>query len=240
MGPSDAIAAHRAGELDGIGLVRALVSFDHWLLPARVGEAGAAPLVTVRGTERWLTVCSDRAAFDAAGAPGDLFLDTPGPGLFARLDPGLAGVNIDPGTGRAIHYQGEQLDTLREMGRAVLVERFLHGAAYPDGLQKLRDYDGYRIVMRAKEGGGIQMVLAPDNQDRLLAAVFTAPDTLRAFLASLPEGLVPIVVTLDGTELFTRLRELTLHGIVFNCRGPVKPRAVSAQLASEVLRQTQP
>jgi hypothetical protein len=242
--PHAAIDGHRSGTLDGVGLMRALVSWDHWVAPADIGEEGPGPLLAVVGDERWFPACTGHDALmtyaAALGRTFDSFLEIDGVSLFRSLGDHLTGVNIDPYSDHAIHYRPHQFADLRQMAGAVEVERILHGADIENPMQKLRDYDGYRVVMRAKDEGRSELMLAPDGENRLLAAVFTAPDTLQAFLDQVVArvDMVPIVVTLDGTELYTKLRQILLHGIVFNCRGPVPAKALSAQLAQEVLERT--
>ena len=149
---------------------------------------------------------------------------------------------MDPFTEHAIHWKREQLDTVREIARAAEVERILRGDEFPDALERLARYRGYRVVLRAGDEGQAQWMMAPDTEERLLAAVFTAPDTLEAFLEAevFPRRIVPVVVTMDGRTLFERIRTMWLHGICFNPRGPVPAKAVSAQLAQVVLERVGP
>jgi len=239
--PKDAIRAHQEGNLPAPGLMRALASWDRWRVPAIMGTAGPAPRVTATDDGPWLAACSDADAYGmlekGVGGPLDLYLELRGHDLMGDLSQELAGFDVDPFTEHAIHWRREQLPTVREMARAAEVERILRGEDLPASLERLYDYKSYRVVVRAGDEGQAQWMMAPDTEDRLLLAVFTAEDTVQAFLEAevFPRKIVPVVITLDGRSLFERIRAMWLHGICFNPRGPVPAKALSAQLAQVVL-----
>jgi len=241
--PRDTIRAQQEGQLTGSALMRALASWDHWRVPAIVGTDGPAPRLTVNDDGPWLAACADADAYGAlekhVGGPLDLYLELRGHDLFGGLSDDLAGVDVDPFTEHAIHWRREQFDTLRAVARAAEVERILRGEDLPEPLERLYRYPSYRVVVRAGDEGQAQWMMAPDTEDRLLLAVFTAQDTVDAFLEAevFPRKIVPVVVTLDGRSLFERIRTMWLHGICFNPRGPVPAKAVSAQLAQVVLER---
>ncbi len=235
--PVQAIQQNTAGRLSGPGLLRALAGFDRWVLPG-----GPEPLVIEREGERWLPMFTDHAAllrYQASSGLdlGELWLQCPGPGLFAGLGEELAGVDMDPGSEHAVHYRQEQLPLLRRWGRSLQVERLLLGQEeHP--LSLLREHDGYHLLMRATADGHSQLVLAPDARGRQLAAVFTAEDCLQAFMDRVLTQVkpLPLSLMLSGQELFERLVAMPLQGIVFNCAGPVQPQAVQLELARQVLQ----
>ena len=101
----------------------------------------------------------------------------------------------------------------------------------------VREYEGYRIVLQESGEDDFQLVLAPDTKNRLLAAVFTAADTLQAFLNDRTELLDGNhrSVTVDGKTLFAQLKQIELQGLVFNCSGPIRPAALASQFLDLVL-----
>ncbi|MBN1954246.1 MAG: hypothetical protein JW900_04260 [Anaerolineae bacterium] len=146
-------------------------------------------------------------------------------------------VNVNPFTALAIHYKQHQLPMLLRWAKAVELELALHDPAMADQLfALLRDFAHYQIVLR-QVGEGYQMVLAPDDQGRRLAAVFTADDTLDAFMAwAAPQfDFQPLILTLGGRDLFAQLRNAPVDGVVFDCKGPVPPRAFARELAEHIL-----
>ncbi len=84
---------------------------------------------------------------------------------------------------------------------------------------------------------GPNLMLAPDARGRTLAAVFTAEDALEAYLKEMgangKRGLEPL--TIAGPRLFDLLPRISLDGFVFNCCGPVSPRAFAAAFARRVI-----
>jgi hypothetical protein len=242
MTPRQAIAAHREGEISGTALARLLAQFNAWKVPASLAEGKARLAFTTSDEGTWMHVCSDDASyaqFCEKTAWEGSYLDLPGTSVFAAIPPDCAGLNVDPHGDHAIHYQGEQLQTLRDLAAAIEVERILYGVDVPDPFRRLLAYPNYRVVLRATDEGKTQLLLAPDGRQRLLAPVFTAQDTLDTFLTRSVDGtgIIPIVSTLDGRSLFTMLSKMRLHGIVFNCNGPTPPKALSAQFAQEVLER---
>jgi hypothetical protein len=241
MHPREAIQAWNEGRLDGTGLARALVSWGDWLVPARIGPEGPQPAVRHDGEERWFPACSDREALEvlgrALGVAPEHWLALDGVPLFVNLDPALSGVDVDPYSPHAVHWKRDQLRSLTEMARAVEVERVLAAVEVPDAFRKLREYEGWSVILRVGPAGGSELVLAPDRQDRRLAAVFTAPDTLRAFQEdrAVELGSAHVVVPMRGSDLFAWLADQELDGIAFDCAGPIPARAVRIDFARVVL-----
>jgi len=86
--------------------------------------------------------------------------------------------------------------------------------------------------------GSYQLALAPDDKGRRLAAVFTYDDAFEAFL---PEGEALhaegqlLQVELAGPKLFEQLAQMSLDGLVFNCRGPARPIAFAQPFIAAIL-----
>lgn len=240
--PREAIRQNRAGELSGASLLRALASHGGWHVPARVAdgeEPGLLVLNNARG-ERWMLAFTDRQAMDeyeavaGSNALGEHFAVLAGHALFRDIDDTLSGIDINALGENAVHYKREQFETLRRWARVIEVEQTLDQQV-PD-LGVLKRFDAYWMVLR-KEGEGHQLVLAPDTQGRRLAPVFTAEDNTIEFLKTAVPALdfEPITVTLTGEQVFGQLRGLPLDGLVFNCRGPAKPRAFAKGFVDVVL-----
>jgi hypothetical protein len=159
-----------------------------------------------------------------------------GADLLAGLRDGLGGIDLDPGSPHALHYRQAQVPLLRRWGQAVRVERTLAGQGDASWAE-LRAFDGYRVISHPGVATPATLVLAPDDQRRRLAAVFTAEDCLDAYIARYGTalGAGAEVRVLDGVRLFGLLVAMPLDGIVFNCCGPIPPKAVAPAFAKMVL-----
>ena len=95
-------------------------------------------------------------------------------------------------------------------------------------LEQLLRYQGYCLPLIQSPSGKRHIALAPDPDGRKLAAIFTAKDSLSAFVqhagTSLGEEL--IVDEPSGETLLPYLITLPIDGIVFNCYGPPSPKAL--------------
>lgn len=240
-----AMREHLAGRLPSPTLFRSLMAHADWHVPVHSSTAGEAEVMTFvdAAGARWVKVFTDLGAVEAwveqvGGQPDQQCVVTDGANLFGALDDALAGVEINPGLPEGIHYQQQHLPLLRQWARIIELESALETidvGETPIGL--LRDYDAYVIVLKRTGADTAQLVLAPDADGRLLAAVFTAEDTLAAFFDQVlaAADFEPIPVRVNGTQLFGQLQALPLDGLVFNCSGPVQPRAFGKRLAEYVL-----
>ncbi len=252
-----AVREHLAGRLSSAALFRSLMTHSDWHVPVYTSTEGEAAVMTFvdAAGERWIKVFTDLNAVEAwagqgGGVPDQQCVITDGANLFSALDDTLAGVEINPGLPEGVHYQQQHLPLLRQWARIVELESALETidtGETPIGL--LRDYDAYVIVLKRTGADTAQLVLAPDADGRLLAAVFTAEDTLAAFFDQVlaTADFEPIPVRVNGMQLFGQLQALPLDGLVFNCSGPTQPRAFGKRLAAYVLaaddetaRQVQP
>ncbi|HND29799.1 MAG TPA: hypothetical protein PLA94_07355 [Myxococcota bacterium] len=201
--------------LTGPGLGERL-SVPQWYCAAAVGEEGPRP---VQEGGRWRLV----RRWERSGA----YLELPAPECFLHLGEGL--VELDSGSPTALECS---LAELRARVEALEVEAILAGQSRAP-LATLRDYRGYRILVREGPTGS-QLATAPDGRGRRLAAVFTTSESLGAFRAQLMDPTLTGKL-LTGQELYPFLLQLPLEGIVFNCAGPGAPRAVALELARRVL-----
>ena len=216
-------------------VLRAAVSHPSWHMQAEPDATGKLTARLVRGPDgifldAWL---------DAADCPTPQTLTLRGPALFDAVHAGFAGLRLEPGTPRERRFSRAQFGLLAEWAAAARVTELVRDPdAFGGALIALRRYTGWRILRRDGVSGP-QLALAPDSQGRKLAAIFTAEDTLRAFLdrngdTLKAHGFLPAQV--DGEALFATLdRTAGLDGMVFDCAGPVAPKAVAMPYAQAVL-----
>jgi hypothetical protein len=79
---------------------------------------------------------------------------------------------------------------------------------------------------------GDGMPMAPDDKGRRLAPVFTNEASFEAFRKELMSDgklIQPLLTRISGSELFPKLQDMHLHGVVFNCCGPERPVAFVPQ-----------
>jgi hypothetical protein len=97
-----------------------------------------------------------------------------------------------------------------------------------DLLGRLRSFPNYRIVL-TDIGDGPRLGLAPDGQERQLAAVFTGQAPTEAYLGWIDTYTAmkqpPKVFRQSGEKLFPELAALPVQGVVFNPKGPGPARA---------------
>lgn len=244
-----AVREHLAGNLPGASLFRSLTEHNDWHIPARTGTDGDPALVNFvdQTGGRWLKLFTDADAvenwFEKEGAEvADQCIVTSGTQIFSVLEDDLAGIEINPMSEHAIHYVTEHIPVLKHWSRAIRLEQALDTVDVDETpLGLLKDYDAYVLVLRKTGEESAQLVLAPDEQGRSLAAVFTAEDALDAFFDTVlaEADFEPIPVRVGGEQLFAQLNALPLDGIVFNCSGPSFPRAFGKKLAEYVLSSTE-
>lgn len=249
--PLDAMRAAKQGTLPDWALMRALVSHRAWQVPADAAPAGpdAAPTPRLSRSDDGvrLAAWAEPATFAAAHASGGRAATFTGAGLFGllgALGDGLAEVVLEPGGDAEIRFGTERFGALRHWAEVDRITRIVRGLDdAPDAFDRLRRFDGWHVFERETDDGR-QLLRAPDARGRALVAVFTAEDTLHSFLARFGERLrgQPIeLVRSDGQALFERLAATPgLDGIVFDCAGPLPPKAVRAQFAREVLAAPPP
>ncbi len=220
-----ALKQWKIGRISESALLRVAVA-QPWYVAARVGPEGPMPVLE-----------GNRLRLAATPEGLDLYLELPGPALFAGLPEGLAGVELAAGSPAALLLDPAKLSVWRRWGRALLVEDLIAGRSKAP-LATLRNFDGWWIVMRELPDGRTQLSMAPDPKGRRLAALFTAEDCRDAYvkIAGAALGEKPLLMMLTGQQIFERLVALPLDGIVFNCMGPVSPRAVHPAFAAEVLK----
>jgi len=233
-----AMAAHKQGSSSHSEAFRHLVQHPSWHVPSRIAADGSSGLWMFPGSagEWWVCAFSSKQAMDAYAQAnkltiGDNFFVTAGGSLARNIPGGARGVGLDLASPHGMALYAQDLPLLAEFGQAVRVEEILQGNSKRDNqFELLRNYPGYRFCWQ-----GSQLMMAPDNQGRRLAAVFTAEDTYQAFRAR-HGASVPPHTKVDGKTLFEQLRIAPIDGIVFNCAGPIPPKAVAHAFSDATLK----
>ncbi len=231
------------GTLNATALLRRFVSHDGWRMPVEVDASGSQRAVMIKDNDglRFQLAFSDEQAYRDAGRAlgpavlGDHSVQLAGRDLFAGLSDDPDVISINWGSPPELFFKKAQFPSLRRWARAAQVEQTL-ASPRPD-LSLLKHFDAYYIVLQKVEGG-YALTLAPDRHDRKIAAVFTAEDTLEAFLKDQRSGQInfePITRTIPGEHLFDDIKDLPLDGIAFNCSGPMPRRLFIARLAADVM-----
>lgn len=248
--PLALIDAWRSKQVSGTALMRGLVSFPEWIVllsEAAVAETLASNLlirlqytVSPEGKKRLALFSNEEnlKAYLADSQVEQQYLKTKGTWVFKLPFQELDEIWIDPAQREAIFYGKEHFERFRELAAAIEIEEDLtqlrEGNSSDGACVRVRAYPAYRIVVNRI---GNQLVMAPDQQVRALAAVFTAEDACDAFLdeASKQNGtqLEPLIYS--GQELFELLSKMDLTGLVFNCSGPTPPVAFAAAFSQVIL-----
>ncbi|HNC95919.1 MAG TPA: hypothetical protein PKW90_07330, partial [Myxococcota bacterium] len=110
-----ALKEWKTGRLSEAGLLRVAVA-QSWYTAARMGPEGPMPVLV-----------GDRLRLSATPEGLDLYLELPGPALFAALPEELAGVELAAGSPAALLLDPAKLQLWRRWGRALRVEELLAG-----------------------------------------------------------------------------------------------------------------
>jgi hypothetical protein len=250
------IAQWREQKLNGLGLLRGLVSHPKWTVPISNNAAseiladGSISAVQIHERpdgQRWLMIFSSSETLEVYAKANSLpagqhILTTRGTWVF-RLDyNGLNRIWVDPFNAHDIFYEEHQFGMLHEMADAILVEEALLGLRQgnppANAFQRALEYRNYKVMVKMTDGKA-GMVTAPDSKGRRLAAIFTAADAYEAFereAAELDPRAELRTLRLDGAGLFQTLHGMNMDGFVFNCAGPATPVAFAQQAASIFLQ----
>ncbi|MCX6018544.1 MAG: hypothetical protein NTZ50_08595 [Chloroflexi bacterium] len=253
----NAVEDWKAAIITDAELMRILASQEFWEMP--VSDAAAAEameddvLSGVRihedkGGTRRLFIFSGSSAYRAhQKITGEKelpeFLAVQASWLFQILPPDIDFLEIDPNSAYGITFDREQMEQLSTCACSVDIEQTLFDLGDDESLtseemdamlSEVAEYPSYQLAVYETENGR-SIALAPDENDRALAAVFTHDDCFAAFVEESGDEEVR-TITLSGVELFTELRSADLTGIVFNCSGPGEPVAFALGIADVVLR----
>lgn len=245
--PRAAVEDWQQQKIDGLRLMRRLLSYRTWRLP--VSEAAAQEMRATHTANRFLTHRDEKGVqrlylfsgpealqhFQrATGTNGAQHaLTAPGTWLFQLPLEGIDLVVLDPASPWEVFYGREHLAHLAALSLAIEVEDALASLSTGQGdtealLAKVRDYPRYLLGLEVTPKG-TSLALAPDDQPRALAAVFTFEDDLEAYLAASQKarpGREIKAAVMRGPALFEKLRAVeALHGVAFHSCGPRRPVA---------------
>jgi hypothetical protein len=221
------LAAFATGHLDKDRVMRALVGYDRWFVPAPfatdvLGEAvfdrtillgTGVDLASVN-----LTIFSDpEAVLMAYGQPlGPYVGGLPGRSVFAALDDRFESLRVNPASPQDQQWfvGRDAFQVARLWAGAVSLERELAGGVIPHRL--MRAYAGYTLLVAKADR---TPVLSPMSDGASMCAVaFTAPDRASAFVSRLPAEQQAAVggATLDGAAMFGHLSQMNVAGLLVN------------------------
>lgn len=243
INPKQAIDQFFQKALTGTQLLRQFATYANWIVPC---SAAIPPLFLKFNygsdeqgiPERHFFMFSDQAAYQmgwqslGTNAMGNHYLTKlSGWSVWGNLDNDITVVNINPHSPNEIHYKAQQLPRLRQWAKILEVEQVLDQILQTgQGLPIVRNFEDYFIVIHPDKSIG----LAPDAKGRRLVAIFTADDTLDAYLAQCGPAQEYI---LPGQQLFPALTQMALDGLVFNPCGPIPPRAFLPEFAQVVMEE---
>jgi len=230
-----------AGEVPGEVFMRQ-VMIAEWIVPAKLSEEGPAFLCEEHEGKRVLTMFSSDEMEEQyriqVPTPSEFRIRTSGYQAILWLDPKVEQVWFNPGSELAFTYTGDYLWLLDEWARGLEVEAMLEDAEAGEGLLiGLREFDAFRVLV-SRDDKSEYVIMAPDDQGRKIAAIYTAEDAaMWGYLEAeerQPEADLHII-KMGGSELFQRLIHLEIDGFVFNHAGPGRPRAFQKALINDIL-----
>ena len=226
-------------EISFAHLMRFLVAYNHWNLPSKEGE----PFIQQYGDKQFVSLystpenCMAEAWQDAKTTP----LEKNGYWIVDNL-PDVDGIVIDANQPHAMQIPRNYFSYLLQYKEALQLEDQLYRDAKamnfsPELLAMMQQFPYYVLAIVQDPHGMTHITLAPDNQNRKLAAVFTTIDCFEKFAGSAKELLGDIRMDiLSGPELFTKLAELPLDGMVVNCYGPGYMTAFGAEFMKQLIQ----
>ncbi len=254
LNPRIAIDMFFQHQLTGAQLVRELASHRGWIVPAffdssspngeqsldATGGSLSFIKILIGGSEPHFFMFSDKQAYaDCAAHIGLTAMGTHtienifGYNAWDAVDDDVQFVNINPFSPSEIHYNREQISMLREWGGILKVEQAIdHVLADQTGYDIIKAFPAYYVGL-VREDNDLRISLAPDQRGRALAALFTSDDAAEAYMEKYGEDVELRIF--DGPSLFEGLSHMEIDGLVFNCCGPIQPRAFALQFAVEVM-----
>ena len=217
-------------------LVRALIAHKTWVVPAQKQDDELHPSIFQHEGRNLLTAYSQREHI-----PEQLeTITVDGLWLFDHLPDIIDALIIDPQSSHALQLPKSQFIQLKQWRDAVHIEQQLALPTFDASvLEQLLRYQGYCLPLIQSPSGKSHIALAPDPEGRKLAAIFTAKDSLSAFIqhAGTSLGEEIIVDEPAGETLLPYLTTLPIDGIVFNCYGPPSPKALNKESLERLLKQ---
>jgi len=247
MKPSEAYAKFQNGEIKGPQLMRSVIEYEEYLLP---GSPNHAPLDAYFGSaeEKSYHLFEDSDHFtiwQEKMRQEPLFVGPfRGCDVIPQLADDLSFLNINPDSDEVFHYRSHQFSDMKKLAASVAIEKAFHEVERADELfDRLKKYEEFRMLFRSGDEGGMQLVLAPDEQGRKLIPIFTAEDCFQVWMDQMIPVIqkdlrAPYVITRKGEDLFAELAGYSTDGIVFNPVGYSRPKAFAMQFCSVVANRS--
>jgi hypothetical protein len=241
----EAVDRFKAGDLSDADLYRTIMAHPTWAVVAEKGDPGELKLGVLRKPNggRILELFSSEETLDRFSSTEDedrpaRMLQLAGFQLFSTLaDEAVHRINLDLHSPHATHFLIDQIPLLRAWAEVVTVEIALSAPdRLPNPFAVLRRFDGFNVVVR-QSGPDRDLVMAPDPEGRMLAAVFTAEDTVDEFIRDVADELGGAleIERLSGQALFEWFAQIPLDGIVFNPLTHLPPIGVAASIGERIL-----
>ena len=217
-------------------IIRAICQHSEWVLPAKDNQ----PVLNQNEGEFHLNLYSDIDVFNN-GVVGAEAITRPTNWLFSNF-PDVTSIIIDAHTEYALQVPKLYFENLIRMYKAQNIERCLSEQNTNDNwLFTLKDFPYYLLPIVQDEQGRSHIALAPDHQQRSLAAVFTSEDCAQRYIQAVGDKLGNVTMDLtEGSKLFHHLDLLPLDGLVFNCYGPAPMVAINKDTISQLASINRP
>jgi hypothetical protein len=231
--PKETLRAFGRKEVTMEQVVRALISYDGWLVPASfaVDATGLTKFAQgyvfgdctsgcdVPANELWIYTDSDAADYAVAkgGRLGFYSGGLRGTQVFAALPASASALQINPGCKPTeTWYFGRDAFSLAALwARAIAIEARLGEPDSPENFAALLAHPGYVFFIHPEQNA---IATAPGFDGmKNPALVFTAIDSAQALEREHPHLQRQVV---DGRTLFPHLLKQGVDGVVFNILGP--------------------
>lgn len=215
-------------------LLRGLIAHNSWIIPATKQDGQYHPNLFQHNGQTFLTVYSHSSFVPKTMES----ITVDGVWLFSELPPNIHSLIIDAQSEHALQFTAEKFPELRNWSQAIQFEKAIDIPQLDAPiLENILQYEGYCVPLIESEGGTQHIALAPDQEGRKLAAVFTAEDCLSIFIQHAGSSLGK-KVRIDqhkGETLIPYLLSLPIDGIVLNCYGPPPPKALDKNALLQIL-----
>lgn len=211
-------------------VMRALAEHDDWFIPVgllpdhtKFEQVVALASEGPPSDRLWLFSDDDRARAASGGVYGG---GLPATQVFELLDDRFSALEINPGSpaDETWNIGREAFPLAKGWAQAVALERAFHGDP-AELAQRLARYDHFMVLV-ADDNSLIKLPLGPDDDPFGLA--FTTPDWREDCLAkmSAEERARVRSVAVRGKDLFGRLEQLGVRGLILNATAPERARVV--------------
>ncbi len=244
--PEEFISDYEDKIINGLELIESLCRYDSWLVEIEKLETGGFVPRIFEDEEKkiFLNLFSKLEYMELYHNLFNEKIETlnyvqvKGNWIFQNLPSEVEYLNIDPEAEHSIVYKKEQFVLLEEMGKLVEfdipLQKWIYKSSHSNqDLKEIFLGRDYFVVHNKSE-----FPLAPDSQRRELFPIFVTYYAAERFVLILknqnPEGEY-LIKKISAEKLFPALKDMDLEGIVFNCLGPVTPRAFQMQILDLIL-----